>query len=382
MRPEESKRTTTAPPLTLPAVARPHFYRHKSYVIIGGLGGFGLELTEWMVTRGCRKLLLTSRSGLRTGYQGLCLNRWSEMGAEVLVSGDDVSTEDGARKVIETATSMGPVGGIFNLAVVLRDALIENQSAETYADACKPKVLGTQCLDRMSRDHCRELDHFIVFSSVSCGRGNIGQTNYGFANSVMERLCEQRAADGLPGLAIQWGPIGDVGLLEKQEDADVETAGFSLQPISSCMAVMDYCLSQKHPVVSCFVKSSTSSTQDNRDKRDLVESVVRILGIKDPSKMNPTVSLGELGIDSLMSIEMKQLLERDYDVTLSVQEIRQLTVSQIKGMSESRSGNCAAPETSATAETGDWEQDLRSYRDGPLRVESSEPIVSTIGKPL
>lgn len=51
---------------------------------------------------------------------------------------------------------------------------------------------------------------FVVFSSVSCGRGNAGQTNYGMANSVMERICEQRKRDGLPGVAIQWGAIGEV----------------------------------------------------------------------------------------------------------------------------------------------------------------------------
>ena len=52
---------------------------------------------------------------------------------------------------------------------------------------------------RVTRQKCPELDHFVVFSSVSCGRGNAGQSNYGFANSTMERICEQRQHDGLPG---------------------------------------------------------------------------------------------------------------------------------------------------------------------------------------
>ncbi|KAH7949673.1 hypothetical protein HPB49_013646 [Dermacentor silvarum] len=322
MRPEENARTTRAPPLTLEAVARPCFYRHKSYVIVGGLGGFGLELAEWMVSRGCRNLVLVSRSGVRTGYQKLCLQRWSVLGATVLV---------------------------------LRDALIENQSSEMYADVCKPKVLGTQCLDDVSRSGCPELDHFVVFSSVACGRGNVGQTNYGFANSVMERLCERRVADGLPGLAIQWGPIGDVGVVHDVMGADVTVAGLMPQPINSCLAVLDYFLSQNHPVVSCFVKSSPSSTLDNRDKRDLAQSVLHILGIKDTSKMNPTISLGELGIDSLMSIEVKQLLERDYDVTLTVQEIQQLSISQLREISEACSHNSPVSGTSGPAEEG---QDL------------------------
>jgi fatty acid synthase len=52
--------------------------------------------------------------------------------------------------------------------------------------------------------------YFVIFSSVSCGRGNAGQTNYGMANSIMERICERRKRDGFPALAIQWGTIGDV----------------------------------------------------------------------------------------------------------------------------------------------------------------------------
>jgi fatty acid synthase len=54
--------------------------------------------------------------------------------------------------------------------------------------------------------------YFVIFSSVSCGRGNAGQTNYGMANSIMERICESRKRDGFPALAIQWGVIGDVRL--------------------------------------------------------------------------------------------------------------------------------------------------------------------------
>lgn len=53
---------------------------------------------------------------------------------------------------------------------------------------------------------------FVIFSSVSCGRGNAGQTNYGMSNSVMERICECRKKEGLPALAVQWGAVGDVSI--------------------------------------------------------------------------------------------------------------------------------------------------------------------------
>lgn len=347
VRPEETPRKTApATPLTVEAVARTCFYEHKSYVIAGGLGGFGLELADWMVHRGCRKLVLSARSGVRTGYQKLCLHRWHHAGCKVVVSKADASTEQGARQIIEDARALGPVGGIFNLAVVLRDALLENQTPEAYETVCKPKVDGTLRLDELSRKMCPEIDHFVVFSSVSCGRGNAGQTNYGYANSVMERICERRVADGLPGLAIQWGAIGDVGVLHDTMGADVVVGGTLPQRISSCMAVMDRFLSQSHPVVSSLVKADLTSKSDGKAKQDLVQSIAHILGVKDPSSLNPNMSLGELGMDSLMGVEVKQTIERDYDVALSMQEIRQLTINRLR---EIGGGASSAPANSDSA---------------------------------
>lgn len=112
--------------------------------------------------------------------------------------------------MLEEANRLGPVKAIFNLAVVLRDAIFENQNTEKYIDSFGPKAVAVTHLDRLTRQLCPHLTDFVVFSSVSCGRGNAGQTNYGMANSVMERICEQRKLDGFPALAIQWGAIGEV----------------------------------------------------------------------------------------------------------------------------------------------------------------------------
>lgn len=77
---------------------------------------------------------------------------------------------------------------------------MENQTVDNFVKVGEPKVTGTIHLDQCSREMCADsLDWFVVFSSVSCGRGNAGQANYGFANSCMERICEQRKHDGFPG---------------------------------------------------------------------------------------------------------------------------------------------------------------------------------------
>ena len=121
--------------------------------------------------------------------------------------------EEGCKDLIKTAIKLGPVGAIYNLAGVLRDKIFDDLDVKNFNESLAPKALATKHLDKLSRILCPKLKHFVVFSSVTCGRGNIGQSNYGMANSVMERIIEKRYLDRLPGKAIQWGPIGDVGCL-------------------------------------------------------------------------------------------------------------------------------------------------------------------------
>ena len=161
---------------------------------------------------------------------------------------------------------------------------MENQTTANFIQVAEPKVEGTVNLDTACREMCESsLDWFVAFSSVSCGRGNAGQANYGFANSVMERVCEQRHRDGLAGLAVQWGAIGDVGIiLDSMGDNDTVIGGTLPQRISSCLASLDTFLTQKHPVMSSFVlaEKKTKASGDQSDKPDLVQSIANILGKK------------------------------------------------------------------------------------------------------
>lgn len=213
IRDEEPKKHVLPMPKIVAAIPRTYMNPEKSYVLVGGLGGFGLELANWMIARGAKVIVLVSRSGMRTGYQALCVRRWRENGIKIIISTADVTTLSGAERLIEECNRLAPVGGIFNLAAVLRDALIGNLEEADFKAVMSPKIDGTRNLNVMSRSLCPLLDYFVVFSSVSCGRGNVGQTNYGFANSAMERMMENRQVNGLPGLAIQWGAIGDVGII-------------------------------------------------------------------------------------------------------------------------------------------------------------------------
>lgn len=165
---------------------------------------------------------------------------------------------------------------------VLKDGMLENLTPQLYLEVNNLKMtapstwtgkweewllplcvtgyhheLTSGCfhpLSRVTRKLCPELRHFVAFSSVSCGRGNAGQSNYGYANSAMERVCEKCHYDGLPGLAVQWGAIGDVGVvLETMGGNDVVIGGTLPQRMASCLEVLDFFLCQQHPVVSSFV---------------------------------------------------------------------------------------------------------------------------------
>ncbi|NXI15750.1 FAS synthase, partial [Irena cyanogastra] len=326
-------------PVKISAISRTSCPPTKSYIITGGLGGFGLELAQWLVERGAQKIILTSRSGIRTGYQAKRVNEWKALGVKVLVSTSDIGTLEGTQLLIEEALQLGPVGGIFNLAVVLRDGMIENQTPELFWEVNKPKYSGTLHLDWVTRKKCPDLDYFVVFSSVSCGRGNAGQSNYGFANSTMERICEQRHHDGLPGLAIQWGAIGDVGILMKtMGNKDIVVGGTIPQQMSSCLEVLDVFLNQPHPVMSSFVLAEKVSVKaESGSQRDLVEAVAHILGVRDVSSLNAESSLADLGLDSLMGVEVRQTLERDYDIVMTMREIRLLTINKLRELSSKKS---------------------------------------------
>lgn len=176
------------------------------------LSGFGLEMVEWMISRGANNIVLSSRSGISTGYQSFCLRKWHKRGINVVISTHDASSMEGAEHLIDKASDLLPIGGIFNLAIVLHDALIENLDESHFEEVFLPKVHITKNLDSLSRNKCLQLDYFVGFSSYTSGRGIAGQSNYGMANFALEEIIRKRHEAGLPGLAVQWGLIKDVGL--------------------------------------------------------------------------------------------------------------------------------------------------------------------------
>jgi fatty acid synthase len=357
---EESDESNFSPEkrLVVTAVDRLFFSSTKSYVIIGGLGGFALELLSFMIERGARKFILTSRNGVISSHQKYCLQRMKSQAAhmEIVVSKLDASNEDEAREIVFQAESMGKLGGVFNLAMVLSDALFNNQTIESFKKTCEGKVNATMNMDSLTR-RSSDLEYFICFSSVSAGRGIAGQSNYAFANSLMERICEERRSLGLPGLAVEWGAVGDVGVLSRKtdeavlgdDDADddgVEVRGTKPQRISSCLSWLENFIlihnnrKDASPVFSSFTSSKkdfSKSSSKTSDVKSLVQKVANIIGVRNIEEQMlsnaESITLSHLGIDSLMAVEIKQTIERflgeESGITFNTQQINQMTVSQL-----------------------------------------------------
>ena len=317
---------------SLRVLKKTEFHPNKAYIIVGGFGGLGLEIALWMTFKGARNIVLNSRRGPQTSYHQYCIERMTENGVKVTISRHDLISEDQARELLKSLDA--PVAGIFNSALVLNDALFVDQTAETFIEVCAPKVNITLNLDKISREMCPSLAYFVVFSSAASSKGNVGQTNYGLANSFIESVCERRRRDGLHGLAIQWGVIGDVGYVVEKMGTNIDSVrGTAAQRLHSCFAVFERFLNYPDSTVSSMVKSEGKIfTGDSSG--DIIKSISHILGIKDIHALDPKITLGELGMDSLMAIEVQQALERNFDVTISSKEIRQMKICELIELSK------------------------------------------------
>ena len=158
----------------------------------------------------------------------------------------------------------------------------------------------------------------------------------------MERICENRQLHGLPAKAIQWGAIGDVGLIldTMKGSNDLEVGGTVPQRINSCLETIDYFLQKPEPIVASMVLADKRSKNSDKgsDSASLLNTIANILGIKSAQNVSMTATLADLGMDSLMGSEIKQTLERNYDFLLNAQEIRNLTFNKLLEMTASEIG--------------------------------------------
>ncbi|ELR72054.1 Malonyl CoA-acyl carrier protein transacylase [Fulvivirga imtechensis AK7] len=193
------------------------------YIIAGGAGGLGLIFAQYLAKEYQARLVLTGRSAL-SDERNAELEKLREAGAEVLYLQADISRFDEAERLVnETKSAFGPVNGIIHSAGVLRDSYIRNKTREEMEAVFAPKLLGTVNLDTATQKE--ELDFFVLFSSMAAVGGNMGQSDYSFANSFMDAFAARREHFKTKGkrsgktLSINWSIWADGGMkLDEQTE--------------------------------------------------------------------------------------------------------------------------------------------------------------------
>jgi len=180
-----------------------------SYLITGGLGALGLEVASWMVRSGARHLLLAGRHAASAEVDAI-LGKLRQAGAHVEAIRADVSNPVDARQLMDGVPGFPPVRGIVHAAGLLEDGVVLRQSPERLARVLAPKVAGAWNLHILSTE--KELDFFVLFSSAASLFGSPGQSSYAAANAFMDALAWHRHARGLPAIALNWGPWDNAGM--------------------------------------------------------------------------------------------------------------------------------------------------------------------------
>ncbi|KAI4726166.1 hypothetical protein E4T49_06112 [Aureobasidium sp. EXF-10728] len=192
------------------------FKADKYYLLVGGLGGIGRPLAEWMYRRGARKFAFLSRSGATKPESRELVDWLSTRGASVEVFHGDAADPD---MVQECVQQIGyNLAGIFQAAMVLRDNLFQRMRIEDWRACITPKVHGTYQLHKATINLA--LDFFVCFSSSSAVVGALGQANYAAANAYVDGLMRFRRGQNLPGTTMNVGVVSDMGVVA--EDSALE----------------------------------------------------------------------------------------------------------------------------------------------------------------
>ena len=181
-----------------------------TYFITGGLGGLGLKLAKWLVDRGARHLVLIGRRGASlTACEQI--NQLQKLGAQIVVAKVDITQHSQVQDILaEIAESLPPLRGIIHLAGVLDDGVLLRQNWERFVKVMAPKIAGAWNLYLLTQD--LSLDFFVSFSSIASLLGSPGQGNYSAANAFLDSLAHYRKGQQLPASSINWSPWGETGM--------------------------------------------------------------------------------------------------------------------------------------------------------------------------
>ncbi|KAI1422845.1 hypothetical protein F5Y12DRAFT_786475 [Xylaria sp. FL1777] len=357
-----------------PADSQVRFSENKTYWLSGLSGSLGLLVCEWMIHRGAKYIVISSRSP-KIEEQWLAKMRSS--GADVRVFACDITDRAAVLDLYRQIECCLPqIAGVCQGAMVLQDVAISNMSLDSLLKVTRPKVLGSIHMDELFQDRDRDLEFFIFFSSGGSIIGNPGQGNYAAGNLFMSSLAERRRRRGLAASVMHVGPIYGVGYLNNlglDTDFHVTSKRKSMAPISerdfcqhfaeaiiagrpgsqsSCSEITSgltrvesphesgpflshIVIEQIHTAVDTTTKLKAPLKSQLMEARGLeqLEMIVReallsklsVLFQMELSTLNhpqsSTMRLDEMGTDSLMALDIRSWFAKELQVNIPVLKI-------------------------------------------------------------
>jgi thioester reductase-like protein len=203
----------------------------KSYLIIGGARGLGLLIAQWLVDKGAKHLILVNRSGepypeTASAIQGL------QKKAAVLINKTDICDQKQVADLIEKINAHHPpLDGVFHCAVVLKDKAFQDMTHNDVYDVLAPKAFGGIHLHEETKN--LDLSIFFLMGSMASNVGNIGQSNYSAANTVLKSIAALRIKSGLAAQYVDWGLFHQAGIVSRDKDLLKKVKKFGLGGLSN-----------------------------------------------------------------------------------------------------------------------------------------------------
>ncbi|NDJ60633.1 MAG: type I polyketide synthase [Chloroflexi bacterium] len=345
------------------AVVRPD----RSYLVTGGYSGLGLETAKWLVAAGARHLVLASRSGPKDQAAHDALDAFKASGVQVLAARLDIANIEALADLLKTIRAeMPPLGGIVHSAMVLDDALLVEMTGERLLPVLEPKVRGAWALHQQTL--ADPLDFFLMFSSISAVIGNPRQANYVAANAFLDGLAHYRRAQGRPALSVNLGPVSEVGVVARNPKVEQYLSNMGLVGLTPDVVTQAFERLLRHspPQVSLvdvdwqqWVHSSMVGAESPRyqqlitsvqtsnagggfltalrgtapEAREdlviafLVDQFAKVTRLP-AQQIDPTAAFDRIGLDSLMVLELNNLIRVETGHEFSVVTLSQAPTIQ------------------------------------------------------
>ena len=203
-----------------------------TYLLVGGLGGIGRALATVLVEHGARNLAFISRSGDTRPEAKEALAEIRKSGCNAVAYPCDVADAESLKATFDKMSAEMPrLKGLIQAAMVLNDWYFEDMEYHHWVGTTRPKIQGSWNLHELAP---KDLDFFVMLSSVSGISGNGAQSNYAAANTYQDGLAHYRHSQGLAACALDLGAIAGVGWLAENGNIDnsykADWDRISLQP--------------------------------------------------------------------------------------------------------------------------------------------------------